>query len=85
MHTRSSLENHTRFQTKMGKVYTRFQTKTVQNPTRRGSTYAYGLYKEVPPGLVIKARQACRGKNKICAGKDQEHVICMKKPQQKQQ
>ena len=26
----SSLENHTRFQTKMGKVYTRFQTKTAQ-------------------------------------------------------
>ena len=30
VHTlRSSLENHTRFQTKMGKVYTRFQTKTL--------------------------------------------------------
>ena len=26
----STLENHTRFQTKMGKVYTRFQTKTAQ-------------------------------------------------------
>ena len=26
----SSLENHTQFQTKMGKVYTRFQTKKVQ-------------------------------------------------------
>ena len=25
-HSRSSLENHTRFQTKMGKKYTRFQT-----------------------------------------------------------
>ena len=31
IHSRSSLENHTRFQTKMGKVYTCFQTK---NPTR---------------------------------------------------
>ena len=30
-HSRSSLENHIRFQTKMGKVYTRFQTKTAQN------------------------------------------------------
>ena len=28
----STLENHTRFQTKMGKVYTRFQTKTAQKP-----------------------------------------------------
>ena len=27
-HYRSSLENHTRFQTKMGKIYTLFQTKT---------------------------------------------------------
>ena len=36
---RSSFQNHIRFQTKMGKIYTRFQTKTVQktpgkNPTR---------------------------------------------------
>ena len=30
IHSRSSLENHTRFQTKMGKVYTRFQTKTAK-------------------------------------------------------
>ena len=29
MHSSSSLENHTRFQTKMGKVHTCFQTKTV--------------------------------------------------------
>ena len=35
MHSRSSLKNHTRFQTKMGKVYTRFQTKTEQKPTWR--------------------------------------------------
>ena len=30
---RSSLENYTRFQTKMDKVYNRFQTKTTQNHT----------------------------------------------------
>ena len=30
--SRSSLENHTRFQTKMGEVYTCFQTKKAQNP-----------------------------------------------------
>ena len=29
---RSSLENHTWFQTKMGKLYTCFQTKTTQKP-----------------------------------------------------
>ena len=28
----SSLKNHTRFQTKMGKVYACFQTETAQNP-----------------------------------------------------
>ena len=32
-YSRSSLENHTRFQTKIGKVYTRFQTKTSQKPS----------------------------------------------------
>ena len=32
IHSRSSLKNHTRFQTKMGKVYTRFQTKTAPKP-----------------------------------------------------
>ena len=32
IHYRSSLENHTRFQAKMGLVYTRFQTKTAQKP-----------------------------------------------------
>ena len=30
--SRSSLENHTLFQTKMNKVCTRFQTKTAQRP-----------------------------------------------------
>ena len=39
IHSRSSLENHTRFQTKMGKVYTRFQNKTAQKPTRWDGTY----------------------------------------------
>ena len=39
IHSRSSLENHTRFQIKMGKVYTRFQTETAQNPTRWGGKY----------------------------------------------
>ena len=50
IHSRSSLENHTRFQTKMGKVYTRFQTKKPKNPIRWDGTYLYNLYKGLPPG-----------------------------------
>ena len=34
----SSLENHTRFQTKMGKIYTRFRTKKAQKPYPTTST-----------------------------------------------
>ena len=34
----SSPENHTQFQTKMGKVYTRFQTKTTL-PDGAANTY----------------------------------------------
>jgi len=41
---RSPLENYTRFQTKMGKVYTRFQTKTVQKP--------YSLGQHIPIWLI---------------------------------
>ena len=50
VHTlRSSLENHIRFQTKMGKVYTGFRPKRRKSSTRWGGTYLYGLYKGVPP------------------------------------
>ena len=49
IHSRSTLENHTRFHAKKGKVYTRFQTKTAQKPYPMGGTYLYGLYKGVPP------------------------------------
>ena len=30
IHNRSSFVNHTRFQSKMGKIYSRFQTKAAQ-------------------------------------------------------
>ena len=43
-----SLENHTRFQTKMGKVYTCLQTKTVKKNTLLGGLL-YSLYKGVCP------------------------------------
>ena len=49
IHFRSFLENHIWFQTKLGKVYAYFQTKTTQKPTCFGNTYLYGLYKGVPP------------------------------------
>ena len=49
IHPRSSIENHTRFQIKMGKVYSRFQTrKDKKNPTLLGGTYLYGLCRGVP-------------------------------------
>ena len=32
----SSLKNHSQFQSKMGRVYSRFQTKTVQKPFPMG-------------------------------------------------
>ena len=32
----------------MGKLYTRIQTKTAQNPTLRGGTYLDGSYKGIP-------------------------------------
>ena len=43
------------FQTKMGKVYTVFQTKSVHKPYRPwGGTYLYGLYKRVlSPGRYL--------------------------------
>ena len=55
----SSLENHTLFQTKMGKVYIRFQTKTAQKPYPMGRHIPIWLIKgssslsppRVPPGL----------------------------------
>ena len=50
IHSRSSLENHTRFQTKMGKVNTCFQTKKDQKLYPMGRhTQLYGLYREVTP------------------------------------
>ena len=47
IHSSSSFEKHTRFQPKMGKVYTRFRPKRRRNPTRWGGTYLYRSYKGV--------------------------------------
>ena len=57
IHFRSSLENHTRFQTQMGKVYMVFRPKQRENPTRWGGPHLYSLYEEVPPWALISTRQ----------------------------
>ena len=44
IHSRSSLENHTQFQTKMGKVYTRFQTKTAKKTLPDGEAHTHIAY-----------------------------------------
>ena len=46
VHSRNAVENHTRFQTKMSKVYTRFQTKKAQ----RSFGVAHTYIGEYPPG-----------------------------------
>ena len=46
VHSRSALENHTRFQTKMGKECIRFETKTAQKPFGVAHRYVG----EYPPG-----------------------------------
>ena len=48
--SRSFLENHTRFQNKMSKVFS--DQKKPKNPTLWGGTYLYSLYEGVSP-LVL--------------------------------
>ena len=43
-HSRSSIENDTRFQNKMGKMYTRFQTKTANKYISFGAAHTYMAY-----------------------------------------
>ena len=49
------IENYSRFQTKMGKVYTSFQTKTAQKTILFGAAHTYMAYirkcPHPPPGL----------------------------------
>ena len=44
LYSRSSLEDHARFQTKIGKVYTRFQTITAQKTLPDGAAHTYMAY-----------------------------------------
>ena len=51
INSRSSLENHNRFKIIMGKVYTRFQTKTAQKTLPNGAVHTYiACIREYPPG-----------------------------------
>ena len=58
--SRSSLENHARFQSKMGKVYIHFQTKTAQKPYPMGQHIPM-LKKGVPlpAPLAVPLRLLC--------------------------
>ena len=62
---RSSLEN-----------YTRFQTKTAQNPTLWGGTYLYGLSKGVPPppGLYRNKWYFGKGSKALAANPSRNQV-----------
>ena len=52
------IENYSRFQTKMGKVYTSFQTKTAQKTILFGAAHTYMAYMfwsedfDLPPSLM---------------------------------
>ena len=49
IHFRSFLEYNARFRIKMGKVYSRFQTKTTQKPSPLGAAGAYITSTAFPP------------------------------------
>ena len=52
IHPRSSLENHTRFQTKMGKVYNPFSDQNSAKTLPDGAAHTYIAYtREYPPGI----------------------------------
>ena len=53
IHNRSSFVNQTRFQTNMGKVYTRFLTKTAQKPYPLGVAHTYMAYIREYPTVIF--------------------------------
>ena len=64
IHSHSTLENHTQFQTKMGKVYTCFQTKTWPD----GAAHTYiACIREYPPGYM-DSRALWMGRSKAPSG-----------------
>ena len=59
---RSSLENHTRFQTKMSKIYTRFQIKTGRKPYPLGQHIPICLIQGITPHGTTDNLGPVRGK-----------------------
>ena len=55
IHSRSSLENHTRFRTKMGQASTLFQTKTAQKPYPLGRRIPIWLIQGSPPTIESRS------------------------------
>ena len=90
--SRSSLKNHTRFQTKMGKVWPVFRPQRRKTPTRWGGTCLYSLYKGVPPpgNSLDYLRRYCTSVNCIprpttihslsCKGYIERSILCHAKP-----
>ena len=58
----NSLENHTRIHTKIGKVWTRFQTNTAQKTIIFGAanTYKANIRKYTPPRENSNAIPLCK-------------------------
>ena len=56
-----SLENHTPIQTKIGKIYTRFQTKTAQQPYPLGAAHTYkaNIREYLPPTGIVRNIPPC--------------------------
>ena len=65
IHRRSSFVNHNRFQTKMSKVCTLFQTKTEQKPYPMGRHMLHVFYKGVPIGRKTHQKTACEAGDKV--------------------
>ena len=60
VHSRSYPENHTRFQTKKGKLYIRFQTKIAQKPLPDGAAHTYMAYiRQYPPPPAQNMSAGC--------------------------
>lgn len=59
IHSRSYLENQTRFQTKMGKVHTRFQTGTVPRCMPFEAAHTYITYVREYPLPRADVMQLC--------------------------
>ena len=52
LHFLSFLENHTRFQTEVGKVYSHFQTETAQKPYPLERHLPYWLIQGIPTAVL---------------------------------